>query len=66
MASGLDHSVVIGDHLAQLFTLTLPADVAPGPYRLVTGAYILPDMVRLVLPTGSDSYDLGALEVRLP
>jgi hypothetical protein len=55
-----------GDHLAQLFTLTLPADVAPGPYRLVTGAYTLPDMVRLVLPTGSDSYDLGELEVRLP
>ena len=52
-----------GDHLAQIFTLTLPADVASGKYRLVAGAYTRPAMVRLALPTGDDGYHLGLLEV---
>jgi hypothetical protein len=38
-----------GDRFMQLLRLPLPADLAPGNYRLILGAYTLPDRVDAVL-----------------
>lgn len=38
-----------GDRFVQLFRLPLPADLSPGIYRLIAGAYTTPDRVDAVL-----------------
>jgi hypothetical protein len=55
-----------GDRFIQLHRLVLPSNAAPGAYRLAVGVYSVPDMVRLTLPTGADSWDLGTVEVGVP
>jgi hypothetical protein len=55
-----------GDRFIQLHRLVLPSNAAPGAYRLAVGVYTVPDMVRLTLPTGADSWDLGTVEVGVP
>jgi len=39
----------VGDRFVQLFRLTLPAGLAAGNYRLILGAYTVPDRVEAVL-----------------
>lgn len=38
-----------GDLFVQLFRISLPADLVPGTYRLILGAYTVPDRVDAVL-----------------
>jgi hypothetical protein len=52
-----------GDRFAQLHHLTLPSDLPIGDYRLLIGLYTLPDMVRLPLAGGGDSWELRTVEV---
>jgi len=39
----------VDDRFIQLFRMPLPADLAPGSYRLITGVYTTPDRVDAVL-----------------
>jgi 4-amino-4-deoxy-L-arabinose transferase-like glycosyltransferase len=55
-----------GDRFLQSHRLSLPANLAPGAYRLLVGAYTLPGVERLVLATGGDSWELGVVEVAAP
>ncbi|MBN1679296.1 MAG: phospholipid carrier-dependent glycosyltransferase [Anaerolineae bacterium] len=40
--------------VSQPFTLTIPGDVSPGEYHLITGFYRRDDWQRLIGPTGDD------------
>jgi 4-amino-4-deoxy-L-arabinose transferase-like glycosyltransferase len=45
------------------YPLALPANLAPGDYRLVVGMYLAPNGPRLTLPDGADSVDIGSVRV---
>lgn len=54
-----------GDRLADRHVLALPADLAPGTYRLVTGVYRYPSLERLPLAgAAGNTADLGEITVR--
>lgn len=50
--------------LGREFTLSTPPDLAPGPYRLVSGFYDPVTWRRLANPDGSDSLKISDIEVR--
>lgn len=52
-----------GDWFAQLHTLPIPADLAPGPYTLQMGVYDSETGTRLLLPDSKDRVLLGTLNV---
>ena len=47
-----------GDLVRDTVTLTIPADAPAGEYRLVTGFYTWPDLVRVPLAGGGDAAEL--------
>ncbi|MBX7253526.1 MAG: hypothetical protein K1X50_16215, partial [Candidatus Promineofilum sp.] len=47
-----------GDLIRDVVTLTIPADAPAGEYRLVTGFYTWPDLVRVPLAGGGDVAEL--------
>jgi 4-amino-4-deoxy-L-arabinose transferase-like glycosyltransferase len=47
-------------------TLTVPADLPPGNYRLVLGLYNFKTGVRLTLPDGSDAFQAATVTVQAP
>jgi len=47
-----------GDVIRDTVTLQLPPDMAPGEYRLVTGFYTWPELVRLPVSSGGDAVEL--------
>ncbi|MYD08636.1 MAG: hypothetical protein F4X02_01215 [Chloroflexi bacterium] len=49
--------------LGREFRLRLPADLAPGQYRLVSGLYDPLNWQRLVSPTGSDRLLIAEIEI---
>jgi hypothetical protein len=54
-----------GDVVRDTVTLALPAALPPGEYRLVTGFYTWPDLVRVPLTDGSgDRVELTTLTAR--
>jgi len=53
-----------GDQLVERHRFTIPANAAPGAYRIVVGVYNPTTMKRLTLPDGSDHVDLGTVSVR--
>lgn len=57
-----------GDTLVDIFTLTLPANLAPGPYQLVAGAYLPATGTTLAVRMGEQEVGaevpLGEVEVK--
>lgn len=54
---------VPGQVVEDLHTLTLPPDLPPGRYRLITGLYRPEDGIRLALANGADHFEVTALRV---
>jgi len=50
-------------HLGTPFTLTLPADIAPGEYRLLVGLYDFQTGVRLLTASGDDFIEIDRITV---
>ncbi|MFL7840408.1 MAG: hypothetical protein ACK2T4_05985 [Candidatus Promineifilaceae bacterium] len=55
-----------GDEIVDRYTLTLPADVEPGSYRLVSGLYDAASGERVPLPEGGDTVELATITVTAP
>jgi len=56
-----------GDVVRDVVTLTIPADAAAGEYRLMTGFYSWPDLVRAtVVEDGGDVVELTAFQMPTP
>lgn len=54
-----------GDYIRDTIILQLPVDIPEGEYKIVTGFYTWPALVRLTTTqTNSDSFSLGALRVK--
>jgi hypothetical protein len=53
----------VGEPVADLYTLTVPADIAPGSYGLVVGVYEPTSGRRVPLAAGGDSAELAQLSV---
>jgi hypothetical protein len=54
-----------GEIVEDRHKLTVPADVAPGVYRVVVGLYDMKDGKRLpVQPSAGDTVDIGQVQVR--
>ncbi len=49
--------------VAETYTLPLPATLAPGTYRLITGLYDSQTQTRLLLADGADSYLLATITI---
>ena len=52
--------------LGREFTLSVPADLSPGAYQLVSGLYDPTTWRRLQSPDGSDQIDIAEIIVRQP
>ena len=52
-----------GDTFAQVHRLVIKPDAAPGAYRLLVGAYVLPTRTRLQVSSGEDIISVGEVEV---
>ncbi len=52
-----------GEFMESSFVLPLPADLPPGPYRLITGFYDEANGVRLPLANGDDHVELATVDV---
>lgn len=52
-----------GETMESSFVLPLPADLSPGPYRLITGFYDETSGVRLPLANGDDHVELATVDV---
>ena len=48
------------------YSLPIPSDLLPGPYRLIAGAFDLTQHRRIPLRTGEDQQVLATLKVALP
>jgi len=55
----------VDDQFVQLFRMPLPADLAPGSYRLITGVYTTPDRVDAVLAGHEPDPAMPRLPVRV-
>lgn len=56
---------IAGDSFVQLHQFTLPADLAPGDYALVTGVYTLPGGARLPVDgTSASTVPLATVEIQ--
>jgi len=53
-----------GDQLVERHRFVIPADTAPGTYRVVVGVYNPATMRRFTLPNGDDDLLLGTVSVR--
>lgn len=52
-----------GDIVVDEHTIPIPAELSPGSYRLLTGLYDNESGQRLQFEDGSDSFELGTIEV---
>ena len=55
-----------GDTMPLSYSLAVPADTAPGPYRLIAGVFDLIHRTRILLPTGEDFATVKTFKVALP
>lgn len=53
----------VGEAIADEYVLTIPADIAPGVYRIEAGVYRAADNKRLALRTGGDALSLGQVHI---
>jgi hypothetical protein len=53
-----------GDQLVERHRFIVPADVAPGNYRVAVGVYNPATNRRFMLPNGQDHADIGTINVR--
>jgi 4-amino-4-deoxy-L-arabinose transferase-like glycosyltransferase len=56
----------VGERLADPYLLTVPSDVPPGEYQLLTGMYLLATRERLPTASGRDAIHLTSVGVQAP
>ena len=55
-----------GEMIVDEYVLTLPADAAPGRYRLISGLYDATNGLRVTVDSGGDAVELSTIEVSRP
>jgi hypothetical protein len=55
-----------GETMPLSYSLSIPADAAPGPYRLIAGVFDIIHQRRVLLQTGEDLATVGTFKVPLP
>ena len=55
-----------GEVIPLTYTFAIPAEAAPGPYRLAAGAFDLAHQERALLTTGDDLAIAGTLKIPIP
>lgn len=53
-----------GELIRDSFALVLKPDTPPGNHRLIAGLYVLPEVRRLLLPSGADHVEIGRPRVQ--